>query len=135
MITFKPLRALSVGDVARLRALPSHPVHAVAMRAIENKQHARIVQMYDPGLEGYLVFHQASANLVCLDYLYVPSPRKHRGTKLLKAFEHHIGWQHGQMNISVMATLGARDFYLKNGYSPDHSHALRLLKMQPWKAH
>lgn len=142
-LRIRPVTALSPADLARLRALPPHPVHAIAMRTLDKHSGSRIAQLFDPALDayldGYLVFHASALEprVAHLDYLYVAGPARSQGygSRLVRGFEAHVGAARplpsAPLTISVMATMAARGFYEAHGYEQDHWHALRLLKTLP----
>lgn len=137
----RPVTALTAGDLARLRAMPPHPVHTIAMRNLDRNSGSRIAQLFDPVtdayLDGYLIFHASplEPRVAHLDYLYVASPARGYGSRLVRGFEAHVGAERplpcAPLTISVMATMAARGFYEARGYHQDHWHALRMLKILP----
>ncbi len=117
---------LTRADVARLRALPPHPVHAAALDSLPRYPQGRILLAGDPdietnkttqstkrGLRGYLTYHDVNPYVVQLDYLYSPYPGHRTATRLMDLFE---GSNAGKTAV-LMTTVAAMTFYQRRGYA------------------
>lgn len=119
------LRSLSGADRARLRGMPSHPVHAAALDTMHRYAEGRIILARAPrhdGVQGYLTYHELDPDTVMLDYLYSPWGGG-CGTRLVRRFEEgHVG-----KKAVLMCTVPARPFYERLGFAED-GHFFMLTK-------
>lgn len=135
-ISFRPVRTLGWPQLRRLRELPDHPVHAVAMESLRRRQKDHQIALLEQPtpeqpirVHGYVVWRRVDGwdgrpgPHVKLDYLYVVQPGREHGSRLLS-------WllDHERADTTVMSTMHAREFYLKHGFRADASHCLRLVK-------
>lgn len=151
-ISYQPVPTLNPTQLRRLRALPHHPVHALAMQSLSahfNSMHhgqasqgalRYIAQLVEPGrelllggrdldLHGYVMWRRVDSWLddpgphVKLDYLFVRREHQGHGSRLLQWLE-----THEDADMTVMSTHHARCFYARHGYQLDHAHCLRMTK-------
>jgi GNAT superfamily N-acetyltransferase len=146
IVAHSRLAALPAPELARLAALPPHPVHAVAMRVLAERRRrerefhddriARLVTRTNE-LRGYLMYSRrggaASSAATSIDYLYVARPGQGHGSGLLRWLEDRCWPEDDDSDVllSVMSTIGAKPFYVKHGFQEDGAHALRLVKRLP----
>lgn len=122
-IVTKPLRLVGTPDLARLRALPQHPVHAAAVRAMANPQQRpcaedALMMLYSRGREGldlraYLMYQRVRDSLVVIDGMYSPYRGRGHATSLLAALERRVP------NGTTLALVSQPDttaFFERRGY-------------------
>lgn len=117
------LRALRIGcltraDLAQLRAMPRHPVHAAALDSLPRCSRGQILlatETKDPSSppRGYLTYHSVNQFTVQLDYLYSPYSLLGIGTLLMDEFE---AINEGKTAV-LMTTVAAMSFYQRRGYT------------------
>lgn len=145
-IAHQPVSTLRAAQLRQLRAMPGHPVHALAMQSMAAQYNGRvpphhIAQLCEFGRElllggrevrvhGYVMWRRVDGwdgrpgPHVKVDYLYVRDTGRGHGTRLLRWLETH----EAAADVTVVSTDHARPFYERHGYELEHAHCLRLIK-------
>lgn len=124
VVTTKPLRLVGSPDLVRLRALPAHPVHTSALKALHQQQQRRtsdddrIMMLYarDVGrldLRAYVMYQQVHDHLVLIDGMYSPFAGQGHGSELLQALEGRVA---SGSTVALVSSPDATRFFEARGY-------------------
>ena len=118
----KAMRLVGARDMARLRALPQHPVHSAAVKAMAAPRHHgdddSVMMLYSRGLEGltlraYLMYQHVHDHLVVIDGVYSPYRGRGHGSALLTALEKRVPTG---TTVALVSHPDTTAFFEKRGY-------------------
>lgn len=121
-IVTKAMRLVNAGDLARLRALPAHPVHGAALKVMARPKAAdsqdSIMLLYSRHdhaltLRAYLMYQMVHEHLVVVDGMYSPYRGRGNGTSLLAALEQRMP---SNTTVALVSHPDTTAFFEKRGY-------------------
>lgn len=109
---------VGAADLARLRALPHHPVHAAAVRVLASRPHTpddSLMLLYSRpmDLRAYLMFQRVRDRLVVIEGMYSPYGGRGHGSCLLDALERRLP---GGTTLALVSQPDSAAFFESRGF-------------------